>query len=248
MYVHVPLYPPLAFLERAQNGPYGAEVEHLDFTTGVILDTLRQLDIDEDTLVIFTSDNGASGRDGSSNAPLRGYKGQTWEGGMRLPCIARWPGKIAPGTVCRELSTSMDLLPTLAGLAGAETPKDRIIDGHDVLPLWLAEKGAASPYRAFFYYRENDLEAVRSGRWKLHVKSGQLYDLETDIGEQMNVCEDNPDVMQRLSQLADACRRDLGDAAQNVEGEGCRPVGQVASPTTLTTLDTSDPVVAAEYD
>ena len=232
LYVHSPLFPPKEFLDKARNGPYGAEVEVIDWSAGVILDTLRELGLDERTLVIFTSDNGSSARLGGSNAPLRGTKGTTWEGGMREPCIMRWPARIPAGAVCGELVTSMDLLPTLAGLAGGQAPDDRAIDGHDISPLMLGEEGAATQYEAFFYYGSADrtLHAVRAGRWKLHLILRELYDLDADVGEEHNVIDDHPDVVSRLDALAEECRRELGDAHTGVEGENTRPVGRGRRP------------------
>ncbi len=153
MYVHVPIYAPHRFLVNAQNGPYGAAVEHIDETTGAILDTLVELGIDDNTLVIFTSDNGSNGRNGGSNAPLRGHKGSTWEGGMREPCIMWWPGRVPAGSTCRELCTAMDLLPTAAALSGADLP-DRTIDGNDIRPLIFGEEDARHYARLFLAWHK----------------------------------------------------------------------------------------------
>ena len=153
------------------NGPWGDSVEELDWSTGEILDALKRLDLDEKTLVIWTNDNGAPAPDrrGGSNFPLKGNAYSVAEGGMRVPFIARWPGRIPAGTVCREVITLMDMLPTLAQLAGAEVPSDRIIDGHDIRPLMFAQPDATSPTKAFFYYYVNHLQAVRCGQWKLYL-------------------------------------------------------------------------------
>ncbi|MFO7957544.1 MAG: sulfatase [Candidatus Brocadiia bacterium] len=249
MYVHLPLYAPKRFLEQSENGAYGAAVECIDWSTGVLLHELRRLGLEENTLVIFTSDNGSRARDeGGSNAPLRGTKGTTWEGGQRLPCIMRWPGVIPAGSTCRELTTAMDLLPTLARLGGAEPPADRIIDGHDIWPLAVGEEGAESPYDAFFYYLSDDLEAVRSGRWKLHLKTGELYDLEADVGEQNDVASEHPDVIEKLEVKAEECRRDIGDGVTGDEGENCRPPGRVEDPVPLTEFDPENPYMVAMYD
>ena len=250
LYVHTPLFPPKEFLDKAQNGPYGAEVECIDWSAGVILDTLRELGIDDNTLVIFTSDNGSTGRLGGSNAPLRGTKGTTWEGGMREPCIMRWPAAITANTVCREVITAMDSLPTMANLAGVKVPDDRVIDGHDIRPLMFGEAGAATPYEAFFYYGtlEHKLHAVRAGKWKLHLITNELYDLESDIGEEHDVFGEHPDVVVRLEALAEECRQDIGDAHTGVEGANTRPVGWVDDPRPLTNLDEMSPEVRALYD
>ena len=170
MYVHLPLYVPDHFLRQSENGSYGAAVECIDWVAGAILRELEFQGLDDNTLVIFTSDNGsrADGR-GGSNAPLRGTKFQTWEGGMRLPCIMRWPGQIPSGSVCSEIAASIDFLPTLAGLGGAQPPADRVIDGKDIRSLMLGEEGASTPHEEYFFYRGLNLDAVRVGKWKLHV-------------------------------------------------------------------------------
>jgi len=247
MYVHLPIYAPHKFLTASQNGPYGAAVEHIDHTTGVILDTLSKLGIDDDTLVIFTSDNGSNGHHGGSNGPLRGNKGSTWEGGMREPCIARWPGRINPGQTCNALTTTMDFLPTLTSLAGSGPPTDRILDGHDI-SAHLFESNNASPYDAFYYYRRNNLNAVRSGKWKLHVDENLLFDLESDIGETQDVYGNHPEVVRELEGLAQSCREDLGDERMNIEGRNCRPVGRVENSVELTSLDWRHPYIQAAYD
>ncbi len=147
-----------------------AQIEEVDWSVGRILDTLRELELAGDTLVLFTSDNGASR--GSVNTPLRGGKGSTWEGGMREPTLAWWPGHVSAGTVVDEMATTMDLMPTLAGLAGSQAPAERIIDGKDISALLLGEEGARSPHEAFYYYAGYELRAVRSGQWKLDAKDG----------------------------------------------------------------------------
>ena len=250
MYVHVPIHTPMKYMAASNNGVYGAAVAHLDQSTGCILDTLERLGIEDDTLVIFTSDNGAYSRDGGSNAPLRGYKGTTWEGGMREPCIMRWPGKIPPGTTCREIATTMDLLPTLTRLADGVLPVDHVLDGKDIFPLLQGRGDARSPHEAFFYYGRVDhtLHAVRSGKWKLHLLRNELYDLESDISEGQNVYNDQPQIVARLTSLADGCRQELGDAHTNTEGVGCQPVGRVKDARTLTSLDQMDPIIRSMYD
>ena len=136
MHVHLPHYPPEAFVRESENGVYGAAVACIDWAAAVIFDELKSLGLDDNTLVIFTSDNGSRARDeGGSNSPLRATKGTTWEGGQRVPCLMRWPGKIPAGEVCNELTLSMDFYPTLAAIGGAEVPTDRIIDGKDIRPL-----------------------------------------------------------------------------------------------------------------
>jgi len=257
MHVHLPLYAPEKFLRNSKNGPYGAAVECVDWSIGAIMFELEKQGIDENTLIIFTSDNGSRTREGGSNAPLRGTKGTTFEGGQRLPCIMRWPAKIKPGSVCKDVVASLDFLPTFAKIAGAKTPGDRTIDGEDITPLMFGEAGATSPHDAFFYYFKDDLDAVRSGKWKLFVgrstREGrqeicELYDLENDIAETTNVADANPDVVKELQAKAEACRKDLGDVSRGHEGENCRPVGRVDNPKTLTEYDPGHPYIDAMYD
>jgi len=205
-----------------------AQIEEVDWSVGKILDSIRELGLAENTMVLFTSDNGGSR--GCSNGPLRGGKGTTWEGGMREPTLAWWPGKIPAGSTCDEIATAMDLLPTFAALGGGEVPRDRVIDGKNIAPLLFGKADAKSPYQAFFYYRGDDLRAVRSGRWKLHT-NGQLYDLEKDIGERRDVAEENVDVVVRLRKYLDQARADL-DEARN-----CRPVGRNENPQYLVPLE-----------
>lgn len=254
MHVHVPIYTPAHFERESENGIYGAGVAAIDWSVDVILNELKQQGIDENTLVMFTSDNGSRARDeGGSNAPLRGVKGTTWEGGQRVPLIMRWPARIEGGQVCREMATSMDLLPTLAGIADATVPSDRIIDGHDIAPLVFGDDGASTPYESFFYYKQNSLEAVRSGKWKLHVRKAdekiqELYDLDADVGETANVFEQYPEVVSELMSMIDACRQDIGDEATGTVGENVRPIGRVDNPKPLTQYDPDHPYIMAMYD
>ncbi|NLF19600.1 MAG: sulfatase [Lentisphaerae bacterium] len=253
MHVHLPLYAAERFIRQSRNGRYGACVAAVDWSAGVILNELSRLGLDENTLVIFTSDNGSRGDNGGSNAPLRGRKTTTWEGGQRLPCIVRWTGRVPAGTTCGEIATSMDFLPTMARLAGTTAPTDRIIDGKDIWPLLAGEHGATSPHEAFFFYWMDQLEAVRSGRWKLHLRKREtalceLYDLANDIGETTDVAAANPAVVARLTALADRCRADLGDAALGIAGANCRPCGRVDNPAPLTTYDPAYPYLEAMYD
>lgn len=250
LYVHLPIYVPERFARDSQNGTYGAAVESIDWATDVILHELRELGLEHDTIVIFTSDNGS--RLAGSNRPLRGIKGTTWEGGMRVPFIVRWPARIAPGRVCNELATSMDLFPTLATCCGATVPSDRTIDGRDITDLWIDET-AVSPHEAFFYYLRNDLEAVRAGRWKLHVaKHGAAYsmlcDLDADPGETTDVSRQHADVVAALGAHAERARQSLGDARLGRVGADVRPIGRVGNPRPLTTFDPDHPYYLAEYD
>jgi len=232
---HLPLFASPAFHGKSANGRYGDSVEEIDDSTGTILATLDRLGLKENTLVIFTSDNGSNGRNGGSNAPLAGAKGSTMEGGMRVPFIARWPAAIPAGSRCSELGTMMDLLPTLAGFAGAELPA-REIDGHDIAALLRAEPGARSPTEVFYYYRRRQLQAVRIGPWKYHLplrkiypqwssvehskevnKAGKLVHLPTDIRETTHL--ENVRVMAAMNAAIAEARSVYGDEAASGSGQ-----------------------------
>ena len=270
MYVHLPIYVKEEFLQSSNNGAYGGGVASIDSATGKIFKELERLGIDNKTIVIFTSDNGSrvkgesinnkSGSSGfGSNQPLRGAKGSTWEGGLRVPCIIRWPEHISEGITCNEIVTSMDLYPTLATLAKVETPSDRHIDGIDLSSRILSGFKCGSNREDFYYYNGDNLEAVRSGKWKLHVGKTQhygekmpvinaLYDLENDISETINLFDEHPEVVFNLSAKLDACRKDIGDKATGIKGENTRPVGKVTNPKPLSHTDPNHPLVIAMYD
>lgn len=201
---HVPLAASSAFRGKSKRGLYGDTIEEIDWSMGRILATLRDLDLDTNTLVIFTSDNGpwlACGDQAGSALPLRDGKFKTYEGGMREPCIAWWPGTIPAGTTCREVASTIDLMPTLARLANAPLPQGQPIDGKDILPLLTAQPGARSPHDVFCYFSKTTAEAVRWGKWKLRHAPDQdpeLYDLENDLAETTNLAPDMPDLARRL--------------------------------------------------
>jgi len=243
MHVHLPYRPGKEFAGKSGNKEYGDMVEELDWSTGEILKTIKRLGLDDNTLVIITSDNGSIRK--GSNAPLSGGKGTTMEGGMREPCIMRWPGKVPAGRVCDEVTSTLDLLPTLARMAGTHEPTDRIIDGKDISDLILGKPGAKSPHtEGFFYYFMSQLQAVRLGKWKLRLPltpeiagfTGQpkektelrLFDLEADIGEKDNVAAGHPDVVAKLTALAEKARNDIGDYKH--KGAGQREPGYVEDP------------------
>ena len=255
MYVHLPIYPPHRFLRESVNGRYGAAVECVDWSMATILHELGALGLADNTLVIFTSDNGSRANgEGGSNAPLRGTKGTTWEGGQRVPCVMRWPDGIPAGQVRDEIVTSMDLLPTLLRLAGAEPPDDRTIDGLDVSALLAGgHPDEALTGRAFCYYHREAVEAVRVGRWKLHVRKDELpcrllFDLVSDPGELLDVASAHPEVVTRLEEVVESFRADLGDSSRGIEGSGRRPVGRVPDPRPLTSFDPTHPYIEALYD
>ena len=238
------------FKGKSKNGPWGDSVEELDWSTGQILDKLVELEIDKHTLVIWTSDNGAPmARDMDSpsrgtNKPLFGRGYTTAEGAFRVPTIMWWPGKVPAGTTCAELSTTMDLLPTFARLAGGQEPQDRKIDGHDIRTLILGEPDAKTPYDVFYYYQRDHLQAIRSGPWKLFLPPGKaprhphavkgkgakpiLFNVVEDIGSQKDISEQHPEVVKRLMGLAVPARADLGDIGKL--GKGQRSIGKVENP------------------
>ncbi|GAB6166319.1 hypothetical protein JCM19992_23190 [Thermostilla marina] len=223
--VHFPIYPGKAFVGHSNNGIYGDWVEEVDWSVGQVVDTIRRLGLAEKTMVVFTSDNGGTQR--AVNAPLRGFKGSTWEGGMREPTIVWWPGQIPAGTSSDEITGMIDLLPTIVKLAGGTVPSDRKIDGGDIWPILAGDPEAKSPHEVFYYYRGLILEAVRKGPWKLHIKRGELYNLEDDIGETTNVAADHPEIVAELTKVAEAMKDDLG--LEGI-GPGCRPLGRVPDP------------------
>ncbi|MCD6393259.1 MAG: sulfatase [Planctomycetes bacterium] len=244
---HMPIFSSGDFAGKSANGKFGDAVEEIDWSTGRILETLKQLGIDKNTLVVFTSDNGAARGPGGSNLPLSGWKGSTMEGGMREPCVMRWPGKIPAQTSCDELAITMDLLPTFAKLARTKAPADRIIDGRDIGALMFGAKNAETPHEAFYYYQMDQLQAVRSGKWKLYPPlkprkrnwgkpigdTGlELYDLKADIAEKNNVADKHPNVVKRILALVEKARVDLGDTAR--PGANQRPAGMVVTPKPLT--------------
>jgi len=238
-----------AFRGKSKNGPWGDAIEELDWSMGVMLDQLRELGIAENTLVIWTSDNGApinadlEDLSRGSNRPLHGAGYTTAEGAFRVPTIVWQPGTVPAGTVCTELATTMDLLPTFAKLSGGTLPA-RTIDGHDIVPLLHGVPGATSPYDAFFYYQEAQLHAVRSGPWKMflpvdaggrhpHFKKGEtpqplLFNVVEDIGSKHNLAGEHPDIVARLNTLAAHAREDLGDTDRT--GSGQRAPGKVDGP------------------
>lgn len=249
---HVPLFAGDTFKGATDRGLFGDVISEIDWSVGLVLDTLEELDLDENTLVIFASDNGpwvSYGDHAGSAGPLREAKGTTWDGGVRVPCVMRWPGRVPAGVEIAEPVMTIDLLPTIAGLIGADLP-ERDIDGLDIWPV-IAD-GAASPHEALYFYWNRHLQAVRSGRWKLHFPhryrtlNGRpggtggkpvpydqeetglaLFDLEADVGQTSDVAARHPGVVARLTALADRIRAELGDSATRKAGAGVREPGRV---------------------
>lgn len=220
-FVHGPRQASEAFSKEGYT-PEQGQVEEVDWSVGEILKAVRESGIEENTMVIFTSDNG--GARGLSNEPLRGGKGSGYEGGHREPTVVWWPGTIPAGSTCDEVTTALDLHPTFAKMAGKAMPSDRVIDGKDIAPLLLGEAGAKTPHDRFFYQQGGKLRAIRSGDWKLFV-TGELYNLNADISETTNVAAKNPAVVQKLNSMLNEFVKDIANHS--------RPVGIAENPRTL---------------
>lgn len=206
---------------------YPQAIETIDASAGRIFNTLVANGLDKNTLVIFSSDNGPARGGMGSTGNLRGRKGHTFEGGMREPALAWWPGKIPKGTETDVVLTTMDLLPTFAKLAGAEVPQDRLIDGQDIWPVLAGETTDDFVREPFFYYSGNQLQAVRYGNWKYHRRGEQslLYNLKEDIGEAQNVIDEYPEIAGELIGYFEAFQRELGEG--DALSDQCRPAGYV---------------------
>ncbi|MBL8825175.1 MAG: sulfatase [Planctomycetia bacterium] len=249
---HVPLHVSPERAGKSAGGLYGDVIEEIDWSTGQILATLSKLGLDEKTLVIFASDNGpwlSYGNHAGSAGKLREGKGTSFEGGVRVPFLARWPDKIPAGLVSNEPAMTIDILPTLAKLTGASLPTHPI-DGKDIMPL-LTSFGAKSPHEALNYFWDRELQAVRSGPWKLHLphryqtlkgkpgKDGKpdayevkqleksLFNIENDPEEKNNLLALYPDVVVKLMRYVDAARKDLGDSQESIKGTGVREPGKL---------------------
>lgn len=179
--VHIPVHASADFVGQSKLGTYGDAIQELDWSTGEILKTLRELGLEENTLVIFTSDNGPHVGQGGNAGPLRGAKGSTFEGGVRVPFIARWPGHIPAGRETDEPIAIMDLLPTLVTLAGGQIPTDRVIDGRDIWPVIAGADGAKSPHEAIYYLSGRSVKGVRMGDWKYLVVGAKEVAPEVEV-------------------------------------------------------------------
>lgn len=256
-HVHLPHLVSQRFLDSSRNGPYGAAVECIDWATGALMHELKRLGLEENTIVVFTSDNGSRARDeGGSNGNLRGRKAQLWEGGFRVPCIVRWKGTVSAGVTRHTLFTALDLLPTFCALSGAAEPANTI-DGLDFSDVLLGKRDDG-PRSTFFYYWMHELRAVRQGEWKLFVQAddtGQegeegpaLYNLADDPTESQNLYSSHPDVVDKLESLIKACGEDIGDDLSGREGVNRRPLGRSICPKPLCEFDPQHPYMIAEYD
>ena len=230
---HIPLHASERFVGSSQRGIYGDTIQEIDWSTGEIRRALKELGLDKNTLVIFTSDNGPNTGKGGSAGPLKGSKGSTLEGGVRVPFVACWPGTIPSGTKSDEAITGMDLLPTLTKLAGGDVPEDRVIDGKDIWPLLAGKPNAKSPHEAIYYLRGRGVDGIRVGDWKYRIAADKpakekrskrqsasdsksnkvivetLYNLSDDIGEQTNVIDEHPEIAQRLKRQLATFETDL---------------------------------------
>ncbi len=253
---HVPLHVSERFAGTTERGLYGDVIAEIDWSVGEIVNAIDTNGLGEDTLVIFTSDNGpwiSYGTHAGSPGPFREGKGTAWEGGVREPCVMRWTGKIPAGTVCDEPAMNIDLLPTLAGIAGTGLPP-LDIDGKDILPLILGIDGAKSPHESYwYYYKQNELQAVSSGSWKLVLphtyrsldggpggdgglpvpyKTREaelaLYDLAADPGETYDLASQHPAIVESLLEQVEAARKELGDALTKRSGTGSREPGRLS--------------------
>ena len=250
---HVPLHVSAERAGKSAAGLYGDVIEEIDWSMGELLKTVKELGLDDNTLIIFSSDNGpwlSYGNHGGVSGGFREGKGTSFEGGVRVPCLARWPGKIPAGLVTAEPCMTIDILPTLAKLTGASLPEQKI-DGKNIWPLFT-ERAASSPHEVLYFYWGKELHAVRSGPWKLHLphkysslkaapgKDGKpggyelkplplsLFHLVHDSAETTNLADKEPATVERLLKFAEEARQDLGDTLTNREGRNVRAAGSVA--------------------
>ncbi len=249
--VHVPLYVSEKFKGKSKAGLFGDVMMEVDWSVGQILRTLRKHKLDQNTLVIFTADNGPwlnYGDHAGSASPLREGKGTMFDGGCRESTLMWWPGTVPAGSVCKTPAMTIDILPTVAELIGAKLPK-QTIDGKSILNL-VTGTNDQSPQKAYYFYYGRQLQAVRMGKWKLHFPHGYrtmagkpggkngiptryaaakiglaLFDLEKDIGETTDVKANHPEVVSKLRALGEAMRNELGDT--NRKGKGQRSAGQL---------------------
>ncbi|MBI1226881.1 MAG: sulfatase-like hydrolase/transferase [Bacteroidetes bacterium] len=253
--VHVPIAASESFRGKSGEGLFGDVMQEVDWSVGEVMKTLEENGLAENTFLVFTSDNGpwlTFGNHAGNTGGLREGKGTAFDGGLKVPCIMRWPGKIAPGTICNNMVAAMDLLPTIAKLCGAKQPSNQI-DGVDIWPL-LEQSSEEPPRDEFaYYYDRNNLKGIRKGQWKLTFPCNTqtykvataigndgwpgkyastavglaLFDLRTDPGETLDVQEKYPEKVAELQVIADKYRLILGDDLTKTEGNGVRPAARV---------------------
>ncbi|MDR0796663.1 MAG: sulfatase [Tannerella sp.] len=250
---HVPLFVSDKFKGKSEQGLYGDVMMEIDWSVGEIMKVLKKNGIDKNTLIIFTSDNGPwtnYGNHAGSSGGFREAKGTIFEGGVRVPCIMRWPEKIPAGTICNQLASTIDLLPTIANLSGAPLPTLKI-DGVNITPLMMGDEKAKPREFFLYYYDRNNLKAVRNDRFKLvlqhmgrtyagflpgndgqpgqvnerHQEYQALYDLRRDPGERYDVQNQYPEVVAELMKVVEVARLDLGDDLTGHAGTGRRAIG-----------------------
>ncbi len=249
---HVPLGVSERFKGKSEQGLYGDVIMEIDWSVGQIIETLETLNLSDNTLVIFISDNGPwlnFGNHAGSTAGLREGKGTTFEGGQRVPCIMKWPAKITPGTICNRLASALDIMPTIATITGTSLPEHKI-DGVSILPLLSGEKNADPRETFYYYYGRNNLQAIRYRHWKMtfpHISrsyrqvlpandglqgpysrdtvSIALYDLRRDPGETYDIQELYPEVVEEIQAIAREAREDLGDHLLGITGKNRRQPG-----------------------
>ncbi|MFT7034819.1 MAG: arylsulfatase A [Cyclobacteriaceae bacterium] len=247
---HIPVYPGEKFRGKSGVSLYADAVEEIDWSVGQIVEKLKEEGLDENTLIIYVSDNGpwaGHGDQSGSAGPLKGSKISTWEGGVRVPCIMKWKNTIPASKVYRKITGIIDIAPTIAAIAGTGMPDDRVIDGKNLLPYIIQKENVEVPHKAYYHYAGTWLQSVRAGKWKLHFARPEkrpgiygecapwftqkaeilpedlLFDLETDVGESRNLAEEYPDVVQRLKDLANWAREDIGDYGS--KGNNSRRIG-----------------------
>ena len=232
---HVPIFASDKFLDTSKRGLYGDVIEEIDWSVGQILGKLKDLGLDNNTLVFFTSDNGpwmTKHTHGGTTSSLRGAKGDTWEGGMREPTVAWWPGRLPAGEVNMNVGSVLDFFPTCVELAGGNIPGDRPFDGRNIMPML---EGRESPERTIYYYRGEHLRAVRKGKWKLHfsyfdhpgreysfdynkwktAEKPLLYDLEVDPSERFDLADEHPEIVKELTTVAKNYKKEIKRRGEN---------------------------------
>lgn len=253
--VHIPLGVSEKFRGKSKQGMYGDVMMEVDWSIGEIMKALKKNGLDNNTLIIFTSDNGPwlnFGNHAGTTGGLREGKGTSWEGGQRVPCIMRWPGVIPEGDICNKIACAIDILPTLASITGAPLP-DKKIDGVSLLPLLLGDKTASPRHNFYYYYQQNSLEGVQKDYWKLvlphkgisyvgvepgkdgwpgktvniTITEAELYDLRRDPGERYNVSGVYPEIVKELQVIAEEARQDLGDDITKSPGANRRKAGSI---------------------
>jgi arylsulfatase A-like enzyme len=253
--VHVPVAASAKFKGKSGAGLFGDVMEEVDWSVGEVMKALKRNGLAGNTLVIFTSDNGpwlTFGNHAGNTGGLREGKGTAWDGGLKVPCIMHWPGKIKPGTICHNLASTMDVLPTVAGICNAKLPAKKI-DGVNISDLLYGKPGADPRNEFVYYYDRNNLKAIRKGNWKLvfpcvsqtYNKPGAtgkdgfpgkystdsvqlaLYDLNTDPGEDRDIKEQYPQIVKQLTVIADRYRKEIGDGLTNQTGAEVRPAAKV---------------------